>query len=355
MDVPLKTCDSKTVRMSFYQYPFSDLEALWVANGLSKESTSIVYNWHYKKNQRSDCTHHNLPAKTKSFMNENLDFALPKIHTVKESQDKTVKFLFELNDGKSVETVLIPFQGKYSVCVSSQVGCAVNCSFCFTGTQGFKRNLRTEEIVGQLLKAKEWLSANRPGDDKISNIVYMGQGEPLHNFEAVRDSAKIFISQHGLSFAPHKITISTSGHAPGLRRWKEEMPNVNIALSLHSPFAETRSELIPLNRKFPLEEILPLVDAIPEGKNRFVTYEYTMIQDFNDNDEAAHATGTLLKGKKAYINLIPFNPFPGSKYQRSADDRITQFKSILDSYEIPTLIRKTKGDDVLAACGQLKS
>lgn len=315
----------------------------------------MVYNWHYKKNLREACTHHNLPARTKAFIAENFDLTLPRIHTVKESHDKTVKFLFELDDSKRVETVLIPFQNKYSVCVSSQVGCAVNCSFCFTGTQGFKRNLRTEEIVGQLLGVKEWLSANRPGDDMISNVVYMGQGEPLHNFEAVRDSAKIFISQNGLSLAPRKITISTSGHAPGLRRWKQEMPNVNIALSLHSPFPEKRSELIPLNRRFPLEEILPLVDAIPHGKNRFVTYEYVMIQDFNDTDEAAHATGALLKGKKAYMNLIPFNAFPGSKYRKSSKDRISKFKVILDSYEIPTLIRTTKGDDVLAACGQLKS
>lgn len=314
-----------------------------------------MYNWHYKKNQRKTCNHHNLPAKTKSFIADHLCFALPQLHTVKESQDQTVKFLFELQDGKKIETVLIPFQNKYSVCVSSQVGCAVNCSFCFTGTQGFTRNLRTEEIVGQLLGVKSWLSENRPGDDRISNVVYMGQGEPLHNFDAVRDSAKIFLSQHGLSLAPHKITISTSGHTPGLKRWKAEMPSVNIALSLHSPFNETRSELIPLNRKYPIEEILPLVDAIPEGKNRFVTYEYIMIKGLNDTDEAAKAVGALLENKKAYINLIPCNPFPGSKYLRSTDERILKFKEILDSYKIPTLIRKTKGDDVLAACGQLKS
>lgn len=343
------------MQQSFYQYPFSDLESLWQERGLTKASASMLYNWHYKKNIREVCTHHNLPAKTKAFINENLNLSLPKIHTVKEAQDQTVKFLFELSDSRKVETVLIPFQKKYSVCVSSQVGCAVNCSFCFTGTQGFTRNLRTEEIVGQLLGVKSWLTENRPSDDKISNVVYMGQGEPLHNFDAVRDSAKIFLSQHGLSLAPHKITISTSGHAPGLKRWKQEMPNVNIALSLHSPFNEQRSELIPLNKKFPLEEIIPLVDAIPEGKNRFVTYEYIMIQDLNDNDEAAHAVGNLLQSKKAYINLIPCNPFPGSKYKRSTDERVTSFKAILDSYKIPTLIRKTKGDDVLAACGQLKS
>jgi 23S rRNA (adenine2503-C2)-methyltransferase len=182
----------------------------------------------------------------------------------------------------------------------------------------------------------------------------MGQGEPLLNFEAVRDSASIFLSQHGVSLAPRKVTISTSGHAPGLRRWRQEMPDVNIALSLHSPHADKRSELVPINRRYGLDEILPLVDAIPQGKKRFVTYEYVMIHDFNDSDAEAHATGALLRGKKAYINLIPFNSFPKTKFRRSTDDRILRFKAILDTYQIPTLIRTTKGDEVLAACGQLK-
>lgn len=322
---------------------------------MTEQSASMVFNWHYKKNRREACTHHNLPAKTKAFMAENLDFQLPSIHTVKESSaDLTVKFLFALVDGQRVETVLIPFMGKYSVCVSSQVGCAVNCSFCYTGTQGFSRNLKTEEIVGQLLGVQTWLSTHRPGADKISNIVYMGQGEPLLNFEAVRDSAFIFISQHGVSLAPRKVTVSTSGHAPGLRRWRAEMPNVNIALSLHSSDNAKRSELIPMNRRWGLDEILPLVDAIPRDEERFVTYEYVMLHDFNDSEDDAHSTGKLLRGKKAYLNLIPFNSFPSAKFRRSSPARISRFKEILDTYKIPTLIRTTKGDDVLAACGQLK-
>jgi len=274
---------------------------------------------------------------------------------MQESTDETVKFLFELSDGLRVETVLIPFQGKYSACLSSQVGCAMNCTFCHTGLQGLKRNLSTEEIVGQLLGVQTWLTQARPQDDYISNIVYMGQGEPLHNFAAVRDSAKIFISQHGLSLAPRKITVSTSGYTPGLERWKHEMPDVNIALSLHSPFSEKRNQLIPINRRYPLEEVLPLVEAIPTGKKRFVTYEYLLIKNFNDGSEDAHATGALLQGKKAFINLIPFNPFPGTRYERPSDQTVIDFKAILDTYEIPTTIRTTKGDDVLAACGQLNS
>jgi 23S rRNA (adenine2503-C2)-methyltransferase len=183
----------------------------------------------------------------------------------------------------------------------------------------------------------------------------MGQGEPLHNFDSVKTSAEIFLSQHGLSLAPAKITVSTSGYLPGLQRWKSEMPNVNIALSLHSAIAKKREELIPIQKKYPLAELMPILDSIPEGKNRFVTYEYLLIKDFNDTNEDAQALGELLQGKKAYINLIPFNPFPGAKYQRPSPDIVNHFKSTLDSFGIPVTLRSTKGDDILAACGQLNS
>ncbi|MBA2405258.1 MAG: hypothetical protein H0V66_10845 [Bdellovibrionales bacterium] len=155
--------------------------------------------------------------------------------------------------------------------------------------------------------------------------------------------------------ADQKITISTAGYLPGLERWKNEMPDVNIALSLHSPIKEKRDKLIPINKRYPLEEVLKYVQAIPEGKNRFVTYEYLLIQDFNDSDEDAHLTGKLLEGKNAYVSLIPFNPYPGTEYQRPELKTVENFKAILDSYQIPTLIRATKGDEILAACGQLNS
>lgn len=340
---------------SFYQYPFEELKALCEAEGLATASAGLLYNWHYKKNRREELNHQDLSLKAKIYFKENMNYQLPAVDSVQQSQDKTVKFLFRMADGLKVETVLIPFQNKYTICLSSQVGCAMNCSFCFTGKQGFSRHLATEEIIGQFLQAKSWLTENRPDDDRILNIVYMGQGEPLHNFDSVRKSAEIFLSQHGLSLAAHKITISTSGYIPGLERWKAEMPNVNIALSLHSPFTEKRNELIPINRRFPLAPVLEFVDAIPKDEKRFVTYEYLLLKDFNDGPEDAHATGALLRGKKAYINLIPFNPFPGARYQRPEMSRVQEFKSILDQYEIPTLIRTTKGDEILAACGQLNT
>lgn len=340
---------------SFYQYPFKELQELWHANDLKVDSASLVYNWYYKKKRFEPCDDHQLPKKTRRFLEERLSFELPKIVRVNESADQTVKFLVELADGKRVESVLIPFQGKYTICLSSQVGCAMNCSFCFTGTQGLTRGLKTEEIVGQFMVAQRWLTEHRPEGDLILNVVYMGQGEPLHNLEAVGRSAEILISQHGLSLADHKITVSTSGYLPGLSRWKDHMPDVNIALSLHSPFTEKRNQLIPINRRFPLEKVLPLVDAIPTGKKRFVTYEYLLIKDFNDGELDAHTTGRLLEGKKAFINLIPFNSYPGSKYERPTQERVMEFKTILDTYRIPTSIRTTKGDEVLAACGQLNT
>ncbi len=167
----------------------------------------------------------------------------------------------------------------------------------------------------------------------------MGQGEPLHNFDAVKKACEIFLSQHGTSIGVQKITISTAGYIPGLKRWSQEMPGVNLALSLHSPFAEKRNELIPINKKYPLHEVLTYIDQIPLNKKQFITYEYILIKDFNDSPEDANKLGTILAGKRAYINLIPFNAFPGSHYQCPDLDKIEQFKAVLDMFKIPTLIR----------------
>lgn len=342
------------MKTSFYQHTLPDLQALFAEVGLPLSGPGLLFNWHYKKKQIDPC-HIDLAKKSIQYLALNMDFHLPQIHTVHESQDKTVKFLFELRDAQKIETVLIPFNGKYTICISSQVGCAMKCSFCYTGTQGLKRNLSTDEIVGQFLMAQRWLTANRPEDDRILNIVFMGQGEPLHNFDAVKKACEIFLSQHGLSLAPHKITISTAGYLPGLERWKAEMPKVNIAVSLHSTIKEKRDKLIPINQRYPIEEVMKFASAIPEGKARFVTYEYLLIKDFNDSVEDAHATGKALAGTNSYISLIPFNPFPGTEYQRPEMHEVESFKAILDSYKIPTLIRKTKGDEILAACGQLNS
>jgi 23S rRNA (adenine2503-C2)-methyltransferase len=342
------------LKQSFYDLNYSDLEKVINNNKLNK-SAAVLFNWHYKKKETTQCLD-KIAKSSLVFIEQNFDFSLPEIDTVHESNnDRTVKFLFKLKDNHKVETVLIPFHNKYSICLSSQVGCAMNCSFCFTGEQGLKRNLMTSEIVGQFLQAWRWLATNRPGEERILNIVFMGQGEPLHNFDAVKKACEIFLSQHGTSIGVQKITISTAGYIPGLKRWSQEIPGVNLALSLHSPFEEKRNELIPINKKFPLDEVLITIDKIPLNKKQFITYEYILIKDFNDSPDDAKELGTILAGKSAYINLIPFNSFPGSHYQRPDLDKIEKFKEVLDTFKIPTLIRSAKGDDVLAACGQLNS
>lgn len=343
------------MKISFYSLAYDQLRALLLEKGLTSRTTDLLFNWHYKKKKNEICQLHGLSQKARIFLKENMDYCLPEIETIQLSKDKTVKFLMKMQDSSRVETVLIPFQNKYTVCLSSQVGCQMNCSFCFTGKQGLTRHLRTEEIVGQFMMAQNWLQNHRPQENRILNIVFMGQGEPLHNFEAVRDACSIFISQHGLSLADHKITVSTSGYLPGLLRWQNEMPAVNIAISLHSAIPEKRSQLIPLNRKYPLHEVVEWAEKIPQGKKRFVTYEYLLIRGFNDQERDAQALMTLLQGKKALLNLIPFNPFPGSPYERPTIDEVMKFKSYFEATQIPTMVRTTKGDEILAACGQLNT
>ncbi len=343
------------VKTSFFQFSLESLKNYLVQHGCNADQARLLFNWHYKKNKLTPCEINGLAKKTKEIVYSSLIFELPVVDQIQMSEDLTVKFLFSFQDGRKVETVLIPFNQKYTVCLSSQVGCAMNCSFCYTGTQGLTRSLKTEEIIGQFLAVQAWLTLNRPNDDRILNVVFMGQGEPMHNFDNVKTAVEILISQHGLSLADHKITISTSGYLPGLLRWKDEMPSVNIALSLHSPFDEKRSQLIPINKKYSLKDIVPLIEQFPEGKKRFVTYEYLLIDDFNDSEADALQTAKLLVGTKAFVNLIPFNPFPGSKWKRPSDERLQKFHDVIESFKIPVTIRTTKGDKILAACGQLNS
>ena len=343
------------MKPSFYDLNYSDLEMVINQNSLNISAASVLFNWHYKKKETAQCVD-KIAQRSMDFFKNTFDLSLPEIDRAHESKnDRTVKFLFKLKDHHKIETVLIPFHNKYSICLSSQVGCAMNCSFCFTGKQGLKRNLTPSEIVGQFIIAWRWLAVNRPGEERILNIVFMGQGEPLHNFDAVKKACEIFLSKHGTSIGVQKITISTAGYIPGLKRWSEEIPGVNLALSLHSPIEEKRNELIPINKKYPLNDVLTAIDQIPLNKKQFITYEYILIKDFNDAADDAKKLGTLLAGKKAYINLIPFNSFPGSHYQSPDLDKIDRFKEVLDTFKIPTLIRAAKGDDVLAACGQLNS
>ncbi len=351
-----KGCMKKT---QFYSLSYEDLYSLLQEEGLNTYGARVIFNEFYKKRSFGRLPE-DLAQSTKSFLEDHFLFDLPlvvnEVEIVQNNIKATQKFLVEFSDGQRVECVLIPFQGKYTVCLSSQVGCAMKCSFCYTGKQGLSRQLEAHEIVGQLMAVHRWLLERDDASEyKISNVVFMGQGEPLHNFSAVKKACDIFLSQYGLSLGRDKITISTAGYLPGLLQWKEADLHVNLALSLHSTKKEVRDELIPLNRRYPLPEILELLKTWPLEKKKFITFEYLMIRDLNDSEEDAHELAQVLAPFRALINLIPFNPVPGTSYQRPLSENIDSFHSIVSSYGIPCMVRKTKGDDILAACGQLNS
>ncbi|MFZ4713279.1 MAG: 23S rRNA (adenine(2503)-C(2))-methyltransferase RlmN [Bacteriovoracaceae bacterium] len=284
----------------------------------------------------------------------NYSFDIPVVKEFHQSEDGTVKFLMQFSDVMTAETVLIPFHKRYTVCLSTQVGCAMGCSFCYTGTQGLKRNLVEHEIIGQYLVAWMWLEKNVPEKSIPPHIVFMGQGEPLHNFDHVKKATELFLEINGIGLGPRQITLSTAGYLPGLKRF-DQFPAINLALSLHSTDDKTRSQLIPLNKTYSMEELFQTLDLVPLKKRQFITFEYLMIQ--NLNMEKSDITGLVqyLKPRKAILNLIPFNPFPGSKYQRPSNIQIDQFKNSLVESGVHVMIRNTKGDSILAACGQLTS
>lgn len=281
-----------------------------------------------------------------------LDFTKPTISKTQTSEDGTIKFLVRMNDGMEVETVLIPFHKRFTVCLSTQVGCGMNCSFCYTGTQGLKRHLKAHEIVGQYQLAYEWLKA-RNEEELTPSIVFMGQGEPLHNVEEVKQAIKVLNDPKLIGVGHRQMTLSTVGYLPGLLVLND-FPQINFALSLHSPFEDERAKLIPINEKFPLKDVMEALDKIPLLKRQFITYEYLLIKNLNMTDRHADALKELLGQRPAILNLIPFNPFPGSNWERPNLDEIEDFKEKLVQRKLRVMVRTTKGDDILAACGQLK-
>lgn len=282
----------------------------------------------------------------------NFKINLPKVIKLQKSSDGTVKFLIEFEDKSSVESVLLPYWKKFGLCVSSQVGCAMNCSFCHTATQGLKRNLTASEIIMQVMVAKNFLKENGI-HYPLTNIVFMGQGEPLHNFKEVKKAIEILSDPHGLSIGKNSITVSTSGFLPGLKNFDEL--GVNLALSLHSVRTTVRDELIPINRAYPLEKVLEQIDKLELKKRQKVEYEYLLIKDLNNFDSDVELLTQTLKNREHILNIIAFNPFPSSTYKRPTPYEIDDFKNKLVANGIRVMVRQTKGSDILAACGQLKS
>jgi 23S rRNA (adenine2503-C2)-methyltransferase len=291
-------------------------------------------------------------AKVVEDFNTSFDFDLPQISQVQEAADGTVKFLVKFKDQMEVETVLIPFHKRFTVCLSTQVGCGMNCSFCYTGTQGLKRNLTSGEIVGQYIVAKNWLLDK---DLKAVNpsIVFMGQGEPLHNLAEVRQAIAVFSDRTLLGVGLSQMTLSTVGYLPGLEELKD-FPQINIALSLHSPFEEERNLLMPINQRFSLSEVMKALDEIPLLKRQYLTFEYLLIKNLNMTNAHVEGLSELLSQRKAILNLIPFNPFPGSSWERPDSSDVEAFREKLVAKKLRVMVRTTKGSEILAACGQLK-
>ncbi|HEY2978534.1 MAG TPA: 23S rRNA (adenine(2503)-C(2))-methyltransferase RlmN [Burkholderiaceae bacterium] len=283
------------------------------------------------------------------------------VATEQASADGTIKWLFDVGGGDAVETVFIPEDDRGTLCISSQAGCAVGCRFCSTGHQGFSRNLTTGEILAQLWHAEHHLRQRlklAPGERAITNVVMMGMGEPLQNYNALVPALKVMLDDHGYGLSRRRVTVSTSGVVPMIDRLREDCP-VALAVSLHAPLDPLRDDLVPLNKKYPLAELLAACKRYLEAAPRdFITFEYCMLDGVNDGDEHAHALLALVHGRGEHhvpckFNLIPFNPFPESGLLRSPRARVLAFAKILQDGGLVTTIRKTRGDDIDAACGQL--
>jgi len=317
--------------------------------------------WHqiYHRGATSFDAMSDIAKPQRAWFAERFKVGRPRIEVEQVSTDGTRKWLLQTDDGHDYEMVFIPDADRGTLCVSSQVGCTLNCRFCHTGTMRLVRNLDPGEIVGQVMLARDSLGEwpSQPEGRMLSNIVMMGMGEPLYNFDNVRDALKIVMDGDGLGLSRRRITLSTSGVVPMMARAGEEI-GVNLAVSLHAVTKEVRDEIVPLNRKYGIEELLAACAAYPGANNaRRITFEYVMLKDKNDSDEDAFELVRLIRKYKlpAKVNLIPFNPWPGAAYECSDPERVARFSDIVFEAGISAPIRRPRGRDIMAACGQLKS
>ena len=340
---------------SFYTLTFKEFSDYLLNNQMKEIHAKNVFNSIYKNFTAHFNDIEGVPQPLISHLEKDFSLTLPKILLENISTDnQTVKFEMQLDDQRTVETVLVPFNKKYTVCLSSQVGCAMKCSFCFTGTQGLTRHLRTDEIVGQYMQAFRYIKEHFPNKSAPPNIVFMGQGEPLHNFNEVKKAIEILQTTEGLYLGPRQITLSTAGYMPGIKKFNE-LKQINFALSFHSPFDSERSQLIPLNNAYPIKEIIDEIKNIKRLKRQYLNFEYLVIKDLNHSIEHVKEIKKLLSDLPVIFNLIPFNPFPGSRFQRPTNKAVEEFGKALESEGFHVMLRTTKGDDILAACGQLNT
>jgi 23S rRNA (adenine2503-C2)-methyltransferase len=328
----------------------------------AKMRASQLWQWIYQKGVRDFGAMTNLAKDYRAMLAERFEIRVPEVVSRQVSLDGTRKYLMRIAGGHEVEVVYIPEEDRGTLCISSQVGCTLTCSFCHTGTQKLVRNLTAAEIVGQVMVARDdlddWV---RPGEGSgtrprlVSNIVLMGMGEPLYNFENVRDAMKIAMDGEGIAISRRRVTLSTSGVVPEIARCAEEI-GCMLAVSFHATTDEVRDRLVPINKRWPIAELLDALRAYPKASNsERITFEYVMLKDVNDSDEDARRLVKLIAGIPAKINLIPFNEWPGAPYERSDWARIERFADIVYKAGYASPIRTPRGEDIMAACGQLKS
>ena len=326
-----------------------------------KMRAAQLWQWIYQKGERNFSHMSNLSKNYRELLSKNFILDVPKVISKQCSKDGTRKYLLQLAGGHEVEAVYIPEEGRGTLCVSSQVGCTLTCSFCHTGTQKLVRNLTPGEIVGQVLIARddlgEWKNLNGTNNETrlLSNVVLMGMGEPLYNFENVRDALKIVMDPEGICLSRKRITLSTSGVVPEISRTADEIGCL-LAVSFHGTTDEIRDKLVPINKKWNIETLIKALKDYPRLSNsERITFEYVMIKDVNDSELDAYRLVKLIAGIPAKINLIPFNEWPGSPYRRSEWSQIKKFADIIHRAGYASPVRTPRGEDIMAACGQLKS
>ncbi len=320
-----------------------------------------IWQWIYEKGIRDFGKMTNLAKPYRDSLQKNFLISVPKIISKNISKDGTRKYLMRIDGGHEIETVYIPEENRGTLCISSQVGCTLTCSFCHTGTQRLVRNLTSSEIVGQILVARddlgEWPAQGIPKTEPrlLSNVVLMGMGEPLYNFDNVRDAMKIAMDPEGIALSRRRITLSTSGVVPEIAKTAEEI-GCQLAISFHATTDEIRDKLVPINKKWNISNLLETLKNYPKVSNsERITFEYVMLKNINDSDEDARRLVKLIKGIPAKINLIPFNEWPGSPFERSDWKQIESFAEIIYRAGYASPIRTPRGEDIMAACGQLKS
>ncbi len=349
-------------RVSLIGMDFDELQTSVESGGLPKFRAKQLWNWIYHRGVKDFSNMENLPKNMRDQMSKTCSLDRPVCVKEQKSKDGTLKWLLEMTDGERVEVVYIPEDKRGTLCISAQVGCTLSCKFCHTGTQPLTRNLSAAEIVQQIMfardKLEEWPEVGErvsAEDKELTNIVLMGMGEPFYNYDNVSKAIKICMDDNGLNISKRRITLSTSGIVPFIKQCGEEL-GVNLAISLHAPNDEIRSKIMPVNKKYPIAELLDVCRNYPGiSEFRRITFEYLMLKGFNDADKHARELAKLLRDIPCKINIIPFNPWEGSDFKRPDDKRIRSFVKVLEmaGYDVP--VRRPRGEDIMAACGQLKS